>query len=35
MKIMKKTIGIRVNRSEESAGIDAVSFGVKACTTFE
>ncbi|WP_339895212.1 ammonium transporter [uncultured Algibacter sp.] len=35
MKIMKKTIGIRVNRSEESAGIDAVSFGVEAYTTFE
>lgn len=35
MKIMKKTIGIRVNRSEENAGIDAVSFGVEAYTTFE
>ena len=35
MKIMKKTIGIRVNRSEETAGIDAVSFGVEAYTTFE
>lgn len=35
MKIMKKTIGIRVNRSEERAGIDAVSFGVEAYTTFE
>jgi Amt family ammonium transporter len=35
MKVMKKTIGIRVNRSEESAGIDAVSFGVEAYTTFE
>ncbi len=35
MKIMKKTIGIRVNRSEERAGIDAVSFGAEAYTTFE
>ena len=35
MTIMKKTIGIRVNRSEERAGIDAVSFGVEAYTTFE
>ena len=35
MKIMKKTIGIRVNRSEENAGIDAVSFGVEPYTTFE
>ena len=35
MTIMKKTVGIRVNRSEETAGIDAVSFGVEAYTTFE
>jgi Amt family ammonium transporter len=35
LKIMKKTIGIRVDRSEENAGIDAVSFGVEAYTTFE
>lgn len=35
MKVMKKTIGIRVNRSEENAGIDAVTFGVEAYTTFE
>ena len=35
MKIMKKTIGIRVTRSEETAGIDAVTFGVEAYTTFE
>lgn len=35
IKIMQKTIGIRVNRSEETAGIDAVSFGVEAYTTFE
>lgn len=35
MTILKKTIGIRVNRSEETAGIDAVSFGVEAYTTFE
>jgi Amt family ammonium transporter len=35
MKIMKKTIGIRVSEKEEQAGIDAVSFGVEAYTTFE
>ncbi len=35
MKIMKKTIGIRVTKSEERAGIDAVTFGVEAYTTFE
>ncbi|GAA3614167.1 ammonium transporter [Flavivirga amylovorans] len=35
MTIMKKTIGIRVSRIEETAGIDAVSFGVEAYTTFE
>ena len=35
MKLMKKTIGIRVTRSEEIAGIDAVTFGVEAYTTFE
>lgn len=35
MTILKKTIGIRVDRSEETAGIDAVTFGVEAYTTFE
>ncbi|WP_298533360.1 ammonium transporter [uncultured Algibacter sp.] len=35
MSIMKKTIGIRVNRSEENAGLDAVTFGAEAYTTFE
>ncbi|AUP78193.1 ammonium transporter [Flavivirga eckloniae] len=35
MTIMKKTIGVRVSRREETAGIDAVSFGVEAYTTFE
>ncbi|MFL1011176.1 ammonium transporter [Flavisericum labens] len=35
LSIMKKTIGIRVEKSEERAGIDAVSFGVEAYTTFE
>ncbi|WP_445725561.1 ammonium transporter [Flavobacterium sp.] len=35
LTIMKKTIGIRVSREEESAGIDAVSFGVEAYTIFE
>jgi Amt family ammonium transporter len=33
--IMKKTIGIRVSREEESAGIDAVTFGVESYTTYE
>ena len=35
MKIMQKTIGIRISEVEESAGIDAVSFGVEAYSTFE
>ena len=35
MKIMKKTIGVRVAMEEERAGIDAVSFGVEAYSTFE
>ena len=35
MKIMKKTFGIRISKQEESAGIDAVSFGVEAYSTFE
>ena len=35
MKIMQKTIGIRISKREESAGIDAVSFGVEAYSTFE
>lgn len=33
--IMKKTIGIRIGRREELAGIDAVEFGVESYTTFE
>ncbi len=33
--IMKKTIGIRIKRREELAGIDAVEFGVESYTTFE
>lgn len=35
MFIMKKTIGIRISKAEEKAGIDAVTFGVEAYTTFE
>lgn len=35
MKIIKKTFGIRISKQEESAGIDAVSFGVEAYSTFE
>lgn len=33
--IMKKTMGIRIKRREELAGIDAVEFGVESYTTFE
>ncbi len=33
--ILKRTIGIRIRHKEESAGIDAVEFGVEAYTTFE
>jgi ammonium transporter, Amt family len=33
--IMKKTIGIRITDKEESAGLDAVEFGLEAYTTFE
>jgi Amt family ammonium transporter len=35
LKIMQKTFGIRISKVEESAGIDAVSFGVEAYSTFE
>lgn len=35
LKIMKKTVGIRISKEEESAGIDAVTFGVEAYATFE
>ncbi|MDC0177944.1 ammonium transporter [Polaribacter sp.] len=35
MKIMQKTFGIRIPKEEESAGIDAVTFGVEAYSTFE
>jgi len=35
MTLLKKTIGVRVSRAEETAGIDAVSFGVESYTTFE
>lgn len=35
MKLMKSTIGIRISREEESAGIDAVTFGVESYSTFE
>lgn len=33
--VMKKTIGIRIKRREELAGIDAVEFGAEAYSTFE
>jgi ammonia channel protein AmtB len=29
MKILKKTVGIRITSQEEEVGIDSVSFGVK------
>ncbi|WP_111707562.1 ammonium transporter [Lutibacter citreus] len=35
MFLLRKTIGIRISKTEEKAGIDAVSFGVEAYTTFE
>lgn len=34
-ELLKRTIGIRISHKEESAGIDAVEFGVEAYTTFE
>ena len=35
MTLLKSTIGIRVSREEEAAGIDAASLGVEAYSTFE
>ncbi|MGL1904181.1 MAG: ammonium transporter [Fibrobacterales bacterium] len=35
LTIMKKTVGIRIPRDEELAGIDAAEYGVEAYTTFE
>ena len=35
MKLMKVTFGIRISRSEETAGIDAATFGVESYSTFE
>ena len=35
MTVLKKTIGIRITRHEETAGIDAVTFGVESYSTFE
>jgi Amt family ammonium transporter len=34
-KILDKTIGVRVSKEEEYAGIDAATFGVEAYSTFE
>ena len=34
-KLLKSTMGIRLSYKAESAGIDAVEFGVEAYTTFE
>ena len=34
-KVLKATMGIRLSHKAESAGIDAVEFGVEAYTTFE
>jgi ammonium transporter, Amt family len=33
--LIKRTVGIRIKRREELAGIDAVEFGVESYTTFE
>jgi Amt family ammonium transporter len=35
MKLIDKTLGIRVSREEEIAGIDAASFGVESYSTYE
>lgn len=35
MKILKKTIGIRVSEQEEEAGLDAVSLGVEAYSSYK
>ncbi|MFK7811255.1 MAG: ammonium transporter [Maribacter sp.] len=35
MHLMKRTFGIRISRSEETAGIDAATFGVESYSTFE
>ena len=35
MTVLKSTMGIRVSKEEEAAGIDAASFGVEAYSTFE
>ena len=35
MKLLKNTIGVRVSREDEIAGIDSASFGVKSYSTYE
>ncbi|HAR63897.1 MAG: ammonium transporter [Candidatus Margulisiibacteriota bacterium] len=35
LTIMKKTVGIRINRSEEILGIDMAEYGIEAYSTFE
>lgn len=35
MKLMQKTFGVRIDRAEETAGIDAATFGVESYSTFE
>tara|TARA_B100001564_G_C20125877_1_gene440034 strand:- start:377 stop:508 length:132 start_codon:yes stop_codon:yes gene_type:complete len=35
MRILKKTIGIRISEEEEKKGIDAISFGVNSYTSNE
>ena len=35
MKLIDKTLGVRVSREEEIAGIDAASFGVESYSTYE
>ena len=35
MTILKKTVGIRITREEEIAGIDSVSFGISSYSTYD
>ncbi|MAU58157.1 MAG: ammonium transporter [Flavobacteriaceae bacterium] len=35
MTILKKTVGVRISREEEIAGIDSVSFGISSYSTYD
>jgi len=35
MSLLKITVGVRVSKEEEKAGIDAISFGVKSYASNE